>query len=93
MSTPTLETEATLAAHPVVSREEWNAARQELLVKEKEQSRQRDRLCALRRELPWVKVDKDYVFEGPDGNVKLGDLFEGKSQLIVYHFMFGPGWE
>jgi predicted dithiol-disulfide oxidoreductase (DUF899 family) len=79
--------------HPIVSRDAWLAARKELLSKEKEFTRQRDRLSALRRELPWVKVEKAYVFDGPAGKETLADLFAGRSQLIVYHFMFGPGWE
>src|SRR6478672_10185794 len=77
----------------VVSRDEWLVARKELLAKEKELTRQRDALSAARRRLPMVKVDKDYVFEGPDGKETLAELFGGRSQLIVYHFMFGPGWE
>ena len=79
--------------HRVVSREDWLAARKELLRKEKEFTRLRDRLSAERRELPWVRVEKDYVFDGPDGKETLSDLFEGRSQLMVYHFMFGPEWE
>src|SRR5262245_8767943 len=79
--------------HPAVSQEEWLAARKALLSKEKEFTRLRDQLSAQRRELPWVKVDKQYVFDGPDGKETLADLFEGQSQLLVYHFMFGPGWE
>ncbi len=79
--------------HQVVSREEWLAARKRLLSKEKELTRLRDRLSAERRELPWVRVEKEYVFEGPDGKETLADLFDGRSQLIVYHFMLGPGWE
>jgi predicted dithiol-disulfide oxidoreductase (DUF899 family) len=79
--------------HRVVSREEWLAARRQLLSKEKEFTRRRDELSAERRELPWVKVEKDYVFNTPDGKATLADLFEGRSQLMVYHFMFGPGWE
>jgi predicted dithiol-disulfide oxidoreductase (DUF899 family) len=79
--------------HQVVSSGEWVAARKELLRKEKEFTRQRDQLSELRRELPWVKVDKHYVFQGPSGKETLGDLFASKSQLIVYHFMLGPGWE
>ena len=79
--------------HRVVSQEEWLAARKQLLRKEKEFTRLRDRLSAERRELPWVKVEKHYVFDGPDGKETLADLFDGRSQLIVYHFMFGPGWE
>jgi predicted dithiol-disulfide oxidoreductase (DUF899 family) len=79
--------------HQVVSQEEWLASRKALLSKEKEFTRLRDRLSAERRELPWVKVDKEYAFDGPDGKATLADLFDGRSQLIVYHFMFGPGWE
>jgi predicted dithiol-disulfide oxidoreductase (DUF899 family) len=79
--------------HQVVSQEEWLASRKALLSKEKEFTRLRDQLSAERRELPWVKVDKEYVFDGPDGKETLADLFDGRSQLIVYHFMFGPGWE
>ena len=79
--------------HPVVSREEWIAARKVLLAKEKLLTRQRDQLAAERRNLPWVKVDKPYVFAGPDGKETLADLFDGRSQLIIQHFMFGPDWE
>ena len=79
--------------HPIVSREEWNAARKALLAKEKQLTRQRDQLSAERRRLPWVKVDKTYVFDGPGGKVALADLFDGRSQLVVQHFMFGPDWE
>jgi predicted dithiol-disulfide oxidoreductase (DUF899 family) len=78
--------------HPVVSREEWLAARKALLSKEKELTRLRDRLNAERRALPWVGIEKDYVFDGPDGRETLADLFAGRRQLIVKHFMFGPGW-
>lgn len=77
----------------VVSQAEWLAARKELLAKEKELTHMRDDIARRRRELPWVKIEKDYVFEGPNGKVKLADLFGGKSQLIVYHFMFGPDWQ
>ncbi len=80
--------------HPnVVSEAEWLAARKDLLAKEKEFTRQRDALSAERRKMPWVKVEKEYVFDTPDGEKSLADLFGSKSQLIVYHFMFGPGWE
>ena len=77
----------------VVSREEWLAARLELLEKEKEVTRLRDELNAARRELPAVKVETEYVFDGPNGDTRLIDLFAGRSQLIVYHFMFDPAWD
>ena len=77
----------------VVSEAEWLVARKDLLNREKEFSRQRDALSAARRELPMVKIQKEYVFEGPDGKETLADLFEGRSQLIIYHFMLGPGWK
>ncbi len=77
----------------IVSRDEWLAARQQHLRKEKDVTRLRDELSRQRRELPWVKVEKPYVFDGPDGQETLADLFAGRSQLIVVHFMFGPGWE
>ena len=77
----------------IVSRDEWTAARKALLKQEKELTRQRDRLNQARLALPWVKLDKTYVFDGPDGRVTLGDLFAGRSQLIVQHFMLGPGWK
>jgi predicted dithiol-disulfide oxidoreductase (DUF899 family) len=80
--------------HPkVVSPAEWLAARKVLLAKEKEFTRQRDELSRLRRELPWEKVEKQYIFEGPNGKETLADLFDKRSQLIVYHFMLGPGWK
>jgi predicted dithiol-disulfide oxidoreductase (DUF899 family) len=75
---------------PVVSPTEWQAARDALLVKEKEATQARDALAAERRRLPRVQIDKDYVFDGPDGNATLVDLFEGRRQLLLYHFMFGP---
>jgi predicted dithiol-disulfide oxidoreductase (DUF899 family) len=77
----------------VVSSEEWIQARKDLLRKEKEFTRLRDQLSQLRRKLPWERVEKEYVFEGPEGKQTLQDLFDGKSQLIVYHFMFAPEWE
>jgi predicted dithiol-disulfide oxidoreductase (DUF899 family) len=77
----------------VVSRDEWLAARRELLAREKQLTRDYDALRALRRELPWVKLDKNYIFDGPNGKASLSDLFAGRSQLIVRHFMFGPGWK
>ena len=79
--------------HAVVSRTEWLAARAAHLTKEKEFTRLRDQLSQQRRELPWVKVDKEYVFDGPKGQETLAELFGGRSQLIVYHFMFAPDWE
>src|SRR5262245_15949004 len=82
-----------LANHQVVSRETWLEARRAHLVKEKELTRQRDELSRQRRELPWVKVEQNYLFDGPNGKETLADLFDGRSQLIVYHFMLGPGWE
>jgi predicted dithiol-disulfide oxidoreductase (DUF899 family) len=82
-----------MSAHQVVSNEQWLAQRKALLDKEKTFTRLRDELSAARRELPWVKVEKTYVFESNEGKVTLADLFEGKSQLIVYHFMFHPDWD
>ena len=77
----------------VVSREEWLKARLELLKKEKEHSKARDELTQIRKKLPWTEVEKDYVFEGPNGKFHLQDLFDGKNQLIIYHFMFEEVWE
>ena len=85
---------STVQQPKVVSQEEWLAARKNLLEKEKEFTRQRDALSAQRREMPWVRVQKEYVFEAPGGKKeRLSDLFGGKSQLFVYHFMFGPDWK
>jgi predicted dithiol-disulfide oxidoreductase (DUF899 family) len=78
--------------HPVVSDQAWIAARRKLLAKEKAFTRSRDKLAAARRALPWQAVEKPYQFEGRDGRRTLPELFDGRSQLIVYHFMFGPGW-
>jgi len=78
--------------HKIVSRDEWLKARKVLLAKEKEFSKARDALSFTRRELPWTPVDKNYVFDGQNGKEALADLFGGKSQLMVYHFMLGPGW-
>ena len=86
-------TSAGIQGHEVVSPNEWIASRKELLRKEKECTKLRDELSRQRRELPWEKVEKQYVFDGPNGKETLADLFDGKNQLIVYHFMFGPGWE
>ena len=79
--------------HPVVSQEEWLTARRALLAKEKQATHLRDEVNAARLALPWVKVDKAYTFDTPAGKKKLADLFDGRSQLIVYHFMLGPDWE
>lgn len=78
--------------HPVVSREEWLVARKALLAKEKEATHLRDSVNADRLALPWVKVEKNYVFDTPEGRKSLAQLFAGRSQLITYHFMLGPGW-
>ena len=81
-------------AHPpIVTKEEWLAARERLLIQEKEATKHLDRVHAERRRLPMVKLDKVYTFTGPDGKRTLGDLFEGRHQLIVYHFMFDPNWD
>src|ERR1700684_4195323 len=82
-----------MAVHKVVGKDEWIAARRGHLAKEKVLTRLRDELSKDRRELPWEAVEKSYVFEGANGKVTLGDLFDGRSQLLVYHFMFGPGWK
>jgi predicted dithiol-disulfide oxidoreductase (DUF899 family) len=79
--------------HRVVSQKEWLAARKQLLIQEKKLTRERDALAARRRALPWVKVEKNYVFDTPVGKKTLGELFEGRSQLLVYHLMFAPDWE
>jgi predicted dithiol-disulfide oxidoreductase (DUF899 family) len=83
----------TQTQHKVVSRDEWLKARLAHLAAEKEFTRKRDELSRQRRELPWERVEKSYVFEGPDGRRTLGDLFEGRRQLIVYHFMFDATWD
>jgi len=80
-------------SHKIVSETEWLAARKALLAREKELTRELDALRRERRELPWVRVEKSYEFEGPDGKLTLADLFDGRSQLIVQHFMLGPGWK
>src|ERR1700744_3994573 len=79
--------------HKVVSQDEWLTARKALLAKEKDFTKARDALSKQRRDLPWVRVEKNYVFHGPCGKESLADLFGGKSQLIVYHFMLGPDWK
>src|SRR5437879_3100026 len=79
--------------HKIVSQDEWLAARKAFLAAEKEITHARDELNQKRRALPWVKVDKNYVFDGPNGRQTLAELFGGRSQLMIYHFMLGPGWE
>ncbi len=80
--------------HPVATHDEWLAARRQLLAEEKDFTRLRDELSAKRRAMPWLRIDKNYRFDGPEGaNLSLGDLFGGRRQLIVYHFMFAPDWE
>src|SRR2546423_793087 len=82
-----------MTKHMTGTREEWLAARLELLKAEKEYSRQGDELARRRQELPWVRIDKQYRFETEEGKVSLADLFKGRSQLLVYHFMFGPDYK
>ncbi|WP_009964156.1 DUF899 domain-containing protein [Verrucomicrobium spinosum] len=102
MSTNTIESpspqpqtavESPLSSHEIVSRAEWIEARKALIKKEKAAAQVQDELAEERRKLPWVKVEKNYVFDTPTGKKSLADLFAGNSQLIVYHFMFGPGWK
>src|SRR4051812_14466501 len=90
---PKIKTVRGIENRKVVSPSQWLAARKKLLLKEKKLTKMRDALNLQRRKLPWVKIEKEYVFDGPGGKVRLGDLFGGKSQLIVYHFMFGPQWK
>jgi len=87
----TLEKTGGLPKHEVVSRAEWLIARKDLLKREKELTRLRDRLAAERRALPWVRIDKEYVFDAPEGEVTLAELFDGRSQLFIKHFMMAPG--
>src|SRR4029077_7864750 len=95
MNTQTLTSEKTgrLLAHEVVSRADWLIARKDLLKAEKELKRRADELARMRQELHWVRVDKDYRFDTDEGQASLADLFEGRSQLLVYHFMFGPDYK
>src|SRR5262252_5162593 len=88
-----LTTISGIQEHAVVSQKEWLVARKKLLLQEKKFTKLRDQLNRQRRELPWVKVEKSYTFDGPKGKETLSELFAGKHQLIVYHFMFGPGWK
>jgi predicted dithiol-disulfide oxidoreductase (DUF899 family) len=85
--------ESSIANHPVVSEELWVAERRKLLAREKELTRLRDQVARERRALPWVQVEKVYSFEAPEGTRTLVELFEGRRQLMVQHFMFGPGWQ
>ena len=89
----TTTSEVKTANHPVVSRDRWITERKALLAHERELTHLRDQIARERRALPWVRVEKNYVFEGPDGRRTLAELFEGRRQLMVQHFMFGPGWE
>ena len=82
-----------MTTHEVVSKDEWVEARKRLLAKEKEFTRMRDQLSAERRALPWMRIDKDYTFDGPNGRETLAQLFGDRSQLVVYHFMFAPEWD
>lgn len=97
MTKPTTQTSAGAApvteSHRIVSRDQWLAERRTLLAREKELTHLRDQIAGERRALPWVRVDKNYVFDTPAGRRTLADLFEGRRQLLVQHFMFGPGWE
>lgn len=90
-TTDTAKLAGEIASHKIVAREEWIEARKTLLAKEKELTRQRDELSRQRRELPWVRVGKNYAFDSPKGKETLANLFDGRSQLIVQHFMLGPG--
>ena len=87
-----MTTNTATASHRVVSRNEWLKERIALLAQEKELTRRRDELARRRHELPWVKIEKNYVFDGPNGKETLADLFDGRHQLIIYHFMFDPEW-
>src|SRR5213082_2100011 len=82
-----------MAKHKTATRQEWRAARLELLEAEKDLTRRSDEVARKRQELPWVRIDKEYRFETDDGSASLADLFRGRSQLLVYHFMFGPEFE
>ena len=85
--------EASTVNHPVVSSEQWVAARKKLLAREKELTHLRDQIARERRALPWVRIEKEYAFDAPEGRRTLAELFEGRRQLLVQHFMFAPGWE
>ncbi len=85
--------QSSITNHPVVSREEWLTERKRLLTREKELNHLRDQIARERRALPWVRIDKVYTFDAPEGARTLADLFAGRRQLMVQHFMLGPGWE
>src|SRR5258708_28643177 len=89
---PKVKTVHGIENRKVVSQKQWLVARKKLLAKEKKFSKVRDEMNLQRGKLPWVKVEKEYVFDGPTGRATLADVFGGRSQLIIYHFMFGPGW-
>jgi len=89
----TIAEQASTMNHPVVSKERWVAQRKSLLARERELTHLRDQIARERRALPWERVEKNYTFDAPEGRRSLADLFEGRSQLLVQHFMFGPGWE
>jgi predicted dithiol-disulfide oxidoreductase (DUF899 family) len=93
MNDRTAIAEASTVNHPVVTRDEWVAERKTLLAREKELSRLSDQIARERRALPWVRIEKNYVFDGLEGRRTLAELFEGRRQLLVQHFMFAPGWE
>ncbi|MGZ5756748.1 MAG: DUF899 family protein, partial [Burkholderiales bacterium] len=85
--------EASTVNHPVVSSDRWIAERRKLLAREKELTHLRDEIARERRALPWVRIEKNYVFDAPEGRRTLAELFEGRRQLLLQHFMFAPGWE
>src|SRR5438552_10623981 len=91
MRTQIIEKTGRVSDHEIVSRTDWLVARKDLLKREKELTRLRDQLSAERRALPWVKIDKEYIFDAPEGKVTLANLFAGRSQLFIKHFMMGPG--
>src|SRR6266853_4239385 len=91
MSAQMMEKTDRVSDHEIVSSTDWLVARKDLLQREKELTQLRDQLSAQRRALPWVKIDKEYVFDAPEGKVTLADLFDGRSQLFIKHFMMGPG--
>jgi predicted dithiol-disulfide oxidoreductase (DUF899 family) len=89
----TVKAETNIANHPIVTSDRWISERKKLLAREKELTHMRDEIAEQRRALPWVRIDKEYVFDTPVGRRTLAELFDGRSQLMVQHFMLGPGWE